>query len=91
MLFWLAEALAIDDAQLDAALASVTRIDSKGARQCAGLREHITWLDIEAGLESYNYIFFKKLRIKAANQISLVDKMGDDGTARHPKYMILKE
>lgn len=66
MLFWLAEALAMDNAKLEAAFATVTRIDFKGARQCAGLREHITWLDIEAGLDGFNYNLFQKLRIKAA-------------------------
>ena len=66
MLFWLAEALDLPEIQLEAAFETVTNQSSKGARQCAALRDVIPWHDIEAALDHRKYGKLDRLRIALA-------------------------
>ena len=65
MLFWLAEALSLENAKLDAAFDAVLLCKAKGAPQCAALRTHLTWDDIEAGIATFHYSWLQRLRIKS--------------------------
>ena len=52
MLFWLAEALNADAAQLDKAYAAVLDAKPRGAAQCGALRRVLPWADIAALLDA---------------------------------------
>ena len=67
MLFWLAEALECESALLKAAYNDVTATNTKGARQCAALRDHLGWQKIEAAITDFEYSKFQRLRIKWAS------------------------
>lgn len=66
MLFWLAEDLALENAKLDAAFDAVILCKAKSAPQCAALRNHVAWADIESGIATYDYNWSQRLRIKLA-------------------------
>lgn len=51
MLFWLAEAVEVPEAQLDAAFAAVVKVKPRGASQCGALRKAISWDEIEARID----------------------------------------
>ncbi|WP_205910816.1 hypothetical protein [Paroceanicella profunda] len=50
MLFWLAEALQVEQQKLSAAFDAVLAAPKRNASQCAALRRHIPWEDIEVRL-----------------------------------------
>lgn len=52
MLFWLAEAVGVPDAQLDAAFKAVVESKPRGASQCGALRKVIPWDEIETRIDA---------------------------------------
>ena len=66
MLFWLSEALRVDDGMLGRAFAAVIAADPRGASQCAALRRVLPWGTVEAALADWPYSRLQKLRIRAA-------------------------
>ena len=65
MLFWLAEALGVEEPRLDVAFTAVTEIDVKGAPQCAALRRALPWDTVEHQLSLWPYGMIAHLRIGA--------------------------
>ncbi len=55
MLFWLAEAVEIDEKQLEAAFDAVVAAPQRNASQCAALRRLITWDMIEPKLSEFRW------------------------------------
>jgi hypothetical protein len=69
MLFWLAEALGVQEHCLAAGFQAVLDVPEKGARQCAVLRRCISWAEIERGRIGWQYNWADRCRIKFARFI----------------------
>jgi hypothetical protein len=67
MLIWLAEALNLDKARLDATFDAVTAKETMDTSQCAALRTQIGQDSNEAGIGQFQYSLIQTLRIRLAN------------------------
>lgn len=69
MLFWLAEALGVQEHSLQVGFDAVIGTPEKGARQCAALRRCIPWSEIERVLNNWHYSRFDRSKITLARLI----------------------
>lgn len=66
MLLWLSEALETPSGILETTFEAVVAAPNRGAQQCAALRQHLPWDQIEDRLAARHYPLLARLRIKAA-------------------------
>lgn len=66
MLFWLSEALSVNDGLLAKAHEAVVQSPPRGASQCASLRDVLPWSTVELALQEWAYSRAQRLRIQIA-------------------------